>query len=32
MGAAGELKHAAQAYLERFPSGFRRAEISRLAR
>ena len=32
MGAAADLKHAAQAYLERFPSGFRRAEISRLAR
>jgi len=32
MGAAGDLKRAAQAYLQRFPSGFRRAEVSRLAR
>jgi hypothetical protein len=31
-GGNGETKRAAQAYLERFPSGFRRAEIERLAR
>ena len=32
MGATGDLKRAAQAYLQQFPSGFRRAEVSRLAR
>jgi len=32
MGAAGDLKRAAQAYVQQFPSGFRRAEVSRLAR
>ena len=32
MGAQGDMKRAANAYLERFPSGFRRAEVERLAR
>ena len=32
MGADGDMKRAAKAYLEQFPSGFRHAEVERLAR
>ena len=32
MGAGAEMKHAAGEYLLRFPTGFRRAEVERLAR
>jgi hypothetical protein len=31
LGAGGETRGAAEAYLERFPTGFRRAEVERLA-
>lgn len=32
MGADGDMKRAAESYLEQFPSGFRHAEVERLAR
>jgi hypothetical protein len=32
MGADDDMKRAAEVYLERFPSGFRHAEVQRLAR
>jgi hypothetical protein len=32
MGADDDMKRAAEAYLERFPAGFRHAEVQRLAR
>ena len=31
LGAGGETRGAAEAYLQRFPTGFRRAEVERLA-
>ena len=31
LGAGGEIRRAAELYLERFPTGFRRAEVERLA-
>jgi TolA-binding protein len=32
MGAGADMKRAAQVYLQRFPTGFRRDEVSRLTR
>jgi hypothetical protein len=31
LGAGGETRRAAETYLQRFPTGFRRAEVERLA-